>query len=119
MVFAVGDKVKIREWDDMAEEYGYEGGNPNVIACRGFFLSSMRPLCGMQFTIRKIYGNRYSDQSDLENAVVSFEEEPKELYGKHGNADEKFLITTAMIELVEGNDGQFSLDESSIQDMIM
>ena len=115
MIFAVGDKVKIREWDDMVEDYGYEDGDPDIIACKGIFLSSMKPLCGMQFTIHRIFGS----QSEERDVAVSFEEEPKELYGRHGNPDEKFMITTAMIEPVEGNNGRFYLDESSIQDMIL
>lgn len=50
--FAVGERVRIRQWDDMVEEYGERPGGdilPPGISC--YFVSSMRDLCGKTFTI--------------------------------------------------------------------
>lgn len=49
--FNVGDRVVIREWDDMAEEYGC---NSFTIACNYGFTEDMKYLCGREFTIRAL-----------------------------------------------------------------
>lgn len=49
MTFQVGDIVKIREWDDMLEEYGLnEWGS---IRCTFHFVSEMKILCGQRFKV--------------------------------------------------------------------
>lgn len=40
---SVGEKVRIRQWDDMAEQYGVDDVN---IPCGAFFMNDMRYLCG-------------------------------------------------------------------------
>lgn len=50
--YCVGQEVVIRDWDDMAQEFGEL---PNGILCNNLgFLSSMRQLCGKHFTIREL-----------------------------------------------------------------
>jgi hypothetical protein len=53
--FKVGDRVRIRQWDDMEREYGvdYDGD----IKCRPFFASGMRPLCGEEAKILSLLDN--------------------------------------------------------------
>lgn len=47
--FKVGDRVVVRDWDDMIEEYGdTEGG---TIHCRFGFTDTMRHLCGRTATV--------------------------------------------------------------------
>lgn len=46
--FKIGDKVRVREWDDMLKEFG---GNDNAIICACIFLDDMKPLCGKVFTV--------------------------------------------------------------------
>ena len=48
---AVGDRVIIRSWEDMCDEF--EGGNTNVysIGCRGSFIRGMMHLCGRKATV--------------------------------------------------------------------
>lgn len=56
--FKIGDIVVIRDWDDMAREYGLK--SKFVIGCSRGFTDSMRYLCGKEFTIKSIdkyYGN--------------------------------------------------------------
>lgn len=53
MGFKVGDIVRIREWDDMVEEFGKTADH---IDCRYAFTEPMRPLCGKEFTILRIEG---------------------------------------------------------------
>lgn len=46
--FKVGDRIKIRSWEDMEKEYG----DPED--CPGFFTKGMRHLCGRTATITEI-----------------------------------------------------------------
>ena len=55
--FKVGDKVRIRSWEDMESEFGLdEQGN---IDCRYLFTREMQYLCGKDFTISSISENHY------------------------------------------------------------
>ena len=66
MIFCVGDKVRIREWDDMVAEFGLE--EDNAIPCRAAFVEDMREYCGREYTIDGIYG----EESD--SYLVTFAE---------------------------------------------
>lgn len=48
--FAVGDVVRIREWDDMESEFGLRFGVD--IKCTHTFVVGMRPSCGELCAIR-------------------------------------------------------------------
>lgn len=52
MKFKVGDRVRIRQWDDMAKEFGTNGYG-NIKCCPGF-TKEMRQLCGKKATISSI-----------------------------------------------------------------
>jgi len=39
-------KVRIRQWDDMVEEFGYISPMHPSIACSAVFTKDMKPLCG-------------------------------------------------------------------------
>jgi len=55
--FKEGDKVVVRQWDDMAEEFGRsEMGN---ILCSCIFTSAMKHLCGGTFTIIEVHLTSY------------------------------------------------------------
>lgn len=59
--FYVGQRVRIREWDDMKEEFGVDAwGN---IECRFNFIPSMDYLCGAEATIVKLE-SPLSDKSE-------------------------------------------------------
>lgn len=46
--YKIGDKVRVREWDDMLKEFG---GDDHAISCTCFFMDCMKPLCGKVFTV--------------------------------------------------------------------
>ena len=48
-IFKVGDRVVIREWDDMAAEFGVDSDND--INCRMTFIEPMRYYCGQTATV--------------------------------------------------------------------
>ena len=49
--YKVGDKVRVREWDDMLKECG---GNDHTIRCVCIFVDCMQPLCGKVFTVTDV-----------------------------------------------------------------
>lgn len=49
--FKVGDKVRVREWDDMAKECG---SDKVMIFCTCSFMDCMKPLCGKVFTVIEV-----------------------------------------------------------------
>ena len=52
MKFKVGDKVKIKSWEEMEKEFGLNcNGNINCNSC---FTDGMKKFCGAVATIRKI-----------------------------------------------------------------
>lgn len=71
----VGDLVRIRQWDDMAREFGLnEYGS---IKCDFSFIEAMKHLCGVSFIItsienRKVYGLREANVTPS-NFNISFD----------------------------------------------
>ena len=51
--FSVGDVVRIRQWDDMFEEFG---GDKERVLCKYTFTRQMSVSCGAQCKIRDKYG---------------------------------------------------------------
>lgn len=79
--FHIGDVVRIRDWEDMEQEFGLnEYGN---IACRFSFTDKMRSYCGEVYTIGHIDERKH----------VHFEE-------RHSLSGD-FNVSFDMIELVE------------------
>lgn len=53
--FKVGDRVRIRQWDGMAREFGLVSNSDyEKIDCRFTFTRNMMSLCGKKFTISEI-----------------------------------------------------------------
>lgn len=53
MKYKVGDKVRVKQWDDMVEEYGsYNSKDINIPSCT--FVKAMREYCGSVVTIHKL-----------------------------------------------------------------
>ena len=82
-MFKVGDRVRIRNWDDMEREYGLDN-NGGINNHNPTFVKTMRRLCGKYATISAIYGDRieltdWSDYgSDVEWGYAKYMIEPVE-----------------------------------------
>lgn len=61
--FKVGDKLRIREWEDMKSEFGIEDG---VIQCSYDFVFEMRYMCGRDFTISAIRDGIFCSKEGIE-----------------------------------------------------
>lgn len=71
--FEVGDVCEVRQWDDMAAEFGttYQGN----INCRCTFMEAMKYMCGETFTVKdKISmisgGYRYISEENIERGWI-------------------------------------------------
>lgn len=53
--FKIGELVRIRQWDDMAEEFGISCG---VIVCQCIFTVAMKSLCGKYAEIKDLNDGR-------------------------------------------------------------
>lgn len=62
MRYKVGDKVRVRQWDDMAKEFGECLDAIDTPFC--FFVSSMKVYCGLVYEIDEVYGRCYELKSN-------------------------------------------------------
>ena len=69
--FKVGDKVRVREWDDMKKEFGGDG---LIIPCRCSFVGDMKELCGKVFYVKKVI-TEFSYNLDVKCSVWSFSDD--------------------------------------------
>ncbi len=68
--FKVGDRVRVREWDDMAEEFDHTAARIN---CKFGFIDDMRQYCGKIATIKKIiHGDIFKLVFDDESSCSSY-----------------------------------------------
>ena len=65
-VFQVGDVCRIRQWDDMAAEFG-GGRGGDSICCKFSFPEKMRYLCGQRFTVRDRTMGAYRSEEGVED----------------------------------------------------
>lgn len=70
MKYKVGDKVRVRQWDDMAKEFGFYGctkSNIDILGC--LFTNNMKKFCGSVVTISNIASDnsRYLIKEDDQN----------------------------------------------------
>lgn len=49
MGYKVGDKVRVRQWDDMAKEFGVNNGNIPINGC--LFVKEMKQYCGRTYEV--------------------------------------------------------------------
>lgn len=62
MGYKVGDKVRVRQWDDMAKEFGECLSAIDTPFC--LFVSSMKVYCGLVYEIAEVYGCCYELKSN-------------------------------------------------------
>ena len=67
MRYKVGDKVRVRQWDDMVKEFGERFGAIDTPFC--FFISSMKVYCGLVYEIAKVYGCYYELKSNEKSYI--------------------------------------------------
>lgn len=91
-----GQKLRIRQWEDMADEFGYI--TENDINVPDFcFIRSMDKLCGKEFTVLDRYTSAdgrtyYRSQEGIEKNVYS---------------TGFWYITAGMLEPIDPNDAKY------------
>lgn len=94
--FHVGQRVRIKEWDDMKEEFEVWG---STIQCLYGFTEDMRYLCSTEIVISEIQNEPDSDTADR----VFFEDWPDKVlrYDAVRSHPNNWSFSTHMIEPVE------------------
>lgn len=64
MKYKVGDKVKVRQWDSLVEEYGTPYGNIEKDFDSAVFVFLMGEHCGEELEIREVRGDSYYCKSN-------------------------------------------------------
>lgn len=100
---SVGEKVRIRQWDDMAEQYGFDDVS---ILCGASFVNEMKYLCGKEFTVTAVSKigrkNRYGDEYCLVSGCTA-----------------RYTISSDMIEPIDRVDSpDVVFDSSAISDFL-
>ncbi len=94
-MFKIGDRVIVREWNDMAEEFGTTlMGN---IKTEELFIEDMRPLCGAHGVVMDVYSV---------GVMIEFDERDMNLLA------EQFCITKDMIKIEEFDEINIESDEN-------
>ena len=63
MELKLGGKVRIRDWDDMIDEFGIDSSGD--IPCNASFSKNMRGLCSKIYTISSIRGRRLEFEENI------------------------------------------------------
>lgn len=88
-MFNVGDKLRVRSWDDMATRYGYYGSNNCLNIDEILFLQEMKYLCGGEFTVKGF------EKCGAKDQLRYYSEEGIEL---DGSGYKCWIITEGMLE---------------------
>lgn len=96
----IGDKLRIREWDDMAEEFGVD--EDGDIKTKVWFATGMRSLCGKPFTVSERY-----EVNNMEGELcwAYFSREDVEVIDKHS-----YMIISDMLE--RATESEFNIDST-------
>ena len=92
--FKVGDKVKVRKWEDMVKEFGLR--SPNTINVPYGFTDTMRRFCGNVYTIKDYIDMGYGGYCLQDVGGFNFTDEMLE------KAEETFDRDTALRYLLDG-----------------
>lgn len=99
--FAIGDRLRIKSWSKMEEEYGLDdGGDIDIYPS---FISDMRYLCGEQFVVTDInrdgYITYHADNDDGWDITAEMLEYDRDNEKSIKEIDEKELIN--LLEVVQ------------------
>lgn len=108
--FKVGDRVRIRQWDDMVREFGV--GSGGHIPCASMFSVDMKYLCGSLSTITCLDGFKgvrlhfdrgdvlWSFSTDMIEHNIQYDITPTALY-QVGSTISGILIIPDMLEEIK------------------
>lgn len=112
MNFKVGDKIKIKSWDEMEKEFGLDSDGD--INCNEGFIKDMAYLCGKEATIKKINLNNWLKLDiDVDDWVITTDMVKKCDVEKTLGYDD---IYKRVEKLISQDDQQYILD--SIAELI-
>ena len=111
--YEIGDKVKVRQWDDMALEHGVD--DDGDIKTASYFIKDMEKFCGRIVTIKE----RYIDLNNEEHYKIMEDIEQVFLFSDDMFEDEfiePILIGVDIYHLVEELSDKFLGDNPGMTD---
>lgn len=93
----IGDRLGVRKWEDMAEEFGYD--EDGDIACDLTFTQDMRYMCGMPFTVEEISSDthRFFSKEGIEEHWSISADMLEPLEADQSESDEDFQTRFSML----------------------
>lgn len=73
MKYKIGDKVRVRKWNDMVDEFGTDEDGDIPVTLAISFIKEMSIFCGDIFTISEINGDGYSLLGDKDRFIFTDE----------------------------------------------
>lgn len=96
MKYKVGDKVRVRQWDDMVKEFGSDGEDIHIDGC--YFIKEMKQYCGKTYEVYDDMGLHYILKTENEVLDWYFKDEMLEdVSSLQIHADSLTLETENMI----------------------
>lgn len=114
--FYVGQRVMVRDWDDMMEEYG--GDRRTIDTPLYCFVLEMKPMCGKIAQIIDMPQEEW--RGTIRVLLDKWEDDegcPTDTFSLTGHATE-WLFSTAMLEPVEQRELKFSFDSEAFNRML-
>ncbi len=90
-LFKVGDRVQVRDWDDMEKEHGLNGGSGSSICVPFSFTQEMEHLCGLKAIIYSV------DNSNTMTSTIKYL-----LHFEHG--EEYYSFSAEMLISLEATE---------------
>lgn len=102
MRYKVGDKVRVRQWDDMVKEFGSDGEDIHIDGC--YFIKEMKQYCGKTYEVCDDMGLHYILKTENEVLDWCFKDEMLEdVSSLQIHADSLTLETENMIFELKDN----------------
>lgn len=95
--FKVGDIVRIRQWDDMVEEFGEEKQTGSIV-CERYFTPPMKKFCGKR---ARLTGVRTQDKNGVATVDLLFLDD---------TSTEAWQFSTDMLEPAIDTEGEDIID---------
>ena len=104
MKYEVGDKVRVRQWDDMVEEFGTDEAGRIDTKTGGRFTEEMKKFCSGVYEICSILGRNYLLKDEEKTIHYYFTDEMLEDVNLLLHTPNSLILKTENVTLIFGKD---------------
>lgn len=117
MRYKVGDKVRVRQWDDMAKEFGTDEAGRIDTKIGGRFTEEMKKFCGGVYEICSVLGRNYLLKDGEKTIYYYFTDETLEDVNLLLHTPNSLILKTENVTLTFGKDTTESKEKKEVKDM--